>query len=80
MGAIVLTSCVSVCVCVFVRLAIPAARKDVFTFCHGGQVDLCLGQVRRSSSKEVKVMRSKNFHWDVPLTSESLAFGCNSLS
>ncbi len=33
-----------------------------------------LGQVCRSRSK-VKVTRSKNVHWDVPFTSESLVYG-----
>ena len=69
MGVIVFTSfvCPSVGLCPSVSLSRPNRQAHRLEFWHGGQVEGYLGQVNRSRSR-VKVTRSKNVHWDVPLT------------
>ncbi len=68
MGVIVLTSSV----CLSVSLFQPNGQTYRLEFWHGGQVEGYLGQGKGHRSN-VKVTRSKNMHWDIPLTSESLA-------
>ncbi len=70
MGVIVLTLCVSVFLSV--HLAIPAEQTYGLEFLHGGLVEGYLGQGHWTKGK---VMRSKFFRWDVPLTSESFVHG-----
>ena len=60
--------CDIVCVSVSVCLS-PLARPNRLEFWHEGQVEGYLGQGHRS---KVKITRSKNVHWDVTLTSESI--------
>ncbi len=68
MGVIVLASSVCVSVCPSVSLSRLNGQTYELEYWHGGQVEGYLGQIRKS---EVKVTRSKNVHWDYPLTSES---------
>ncbi len=60
--------CVSVCLSV--SLSKPNGKTYRLEFWQGGQVEGYQGQGQRS---KVNVTRSENVHWDIPLTSESLA-------
>ena len=56
-------------VCVSVSLSRLNRQTYGLEFWHGGHMDGYLGQDHRS---KVKVTGSKNVHWDIPLTFESL--------
>ncbi len=81
MGIIVLTSCVcpGVCVCV---TTLRAQRTDYrLGFWHEGPVVEYLGHVislRSYCRSKVKVTWSKNVDWDIPFTSGSLVWTCQS--
>ena len=65
---------VCVSLCVSVSLSQPNRRTYRLEFWHGGQVEWYLSRVDRSRSK-LNVTGSKNVHWNVQLTSESLVYG-----